>query len=1081
MEGQGQGSGSNSNSFPRNTFSNDGLGSDHLNVILNAFANAGYNTIVQGESQGQDRNPRNIYFNDGLPSGQHNVVPNALADDGHAIMQGEGNSSNSFPRNIFFNDGFPFAQLNPIFDALANIRSIMRGEGQDRGNSSHSFLRNMFFNDGFLSDQRVVVPDALSNDEHTIMQGEGNSSPRNIFFNDGLPFDQHNLFLDALANYGRTIMQGEGNSSNSFPGTNFSNGGLPFDQRSAVRDALANYARTTMHGEGNSSNSFPANIFSNGSLPILDQRIAILDALANYARAMMHGEGNSSNSYPGNIVSNGGLAIDQRNAILDALANYGRTTMHGEGQGQGSTSNSLPRNIFFNDGLPSDQHNVVPDALANGGHTNTIMQDEGQGQGSSFNSYLENIFLNIGGLSSNQGNLVPDAFAYNERTITQGEAQGNSSNSFSRSIHFNGLEPDQQNVVLNGDASMRGIGQSNSIFDTQNQARLRHFLSDYLRLSALGNQARTNQRLEERHSNEPTFNPFLQNVMSPSTVNPSLENIGMNSENGHISNEHGPIDPSSSLTGQGSSSGPRQQNLDLNAVVHDGNGSGARQRNGPYLSLDLFRAGTSSGDHHIPTSNGRSSSPVTIYSGTAGYVLEENISSEGLQTDGRRRLLCKRRAPEASSGASSSHTLQAGNSEQSGVAAQDNVISSLNASGSLNNRLNSSHSTGIVLGLPAPSAAHRVQSEAGQLDNFRRNTRLRRTESRQNPTPPNLLTRNSGSAPAPVPVDTLMQSNVQLSNSLQTPQPFQHLNGTTMSVGSSSTAPDRVVNFREALIHEGNLRNNRRNMRIPSANMQANLNMANGNANFNGNIASSSRVQSLSGISPLASSTRSHEAVAAEYVQRVRDIARQAAEFNRAAEAEVRRQGNYCPIHSPSPAMRDMDISVRGGNPRAAQVPLMLGQRAERQAGHRSEPTLPTRTALRRPGQASEDFMILGSQYLYAIPEGPDVHEDMRLDIDNMSYEELLNLEERIGNVNTGLSEEFIVANLRRRIYHQPISLGAPVPEEAAPCCICQEDYAEGEEIAKLGCGHDFHFGCIKQWLEQKNSCPICKRKALAV
>ncbi|GJN35947.1 hypothetical protein PR202_gb24765 [Eleusine coracana subsp. coracana] len=41
--------------------------------------------------------------------------------------------------------------------------------------------------------------------------------------------------------------------------------------------------------------------------------------------------------------------------------------------------------------------------------------------------------------------------------------------------------------------------------------------------------------------------------------------------------------------------------------------------------------------------------------------------------------------------------------------------------------------------------------------------------------------------------------------------------------------------------------------------------------------------------------------------------------------------------------------------------------------------------------------------------EASDPHWDMRLDIDDMSYEELLALEERIGNVNTGLADEKIL------------------------------------------------------------------------
>lgn len=42
-----------------------------------------------------------------------------------------------------------------------------------------------------------------------------------------------------------------------------------------------------------------------------------------------------------------------------------------------------------------------------------------------------------------------------------------------------------------------------------------------------------------------------------------------------------------------------------------------------------------------------------------------------------------------------------------------------------------------------------------------------------------------------------------------------------------------------------------------------------------------------------------------------------------------------------------------------------------------------------------------------------------------------------------------------------------------------QEEYADGDELGGLDCGHDFHTSCIKQWLMQKNLCPICKTTAL--
>ena len=56
-----------------------------------------------------------------------------------------------------------------------------------------------------------------------------------------------------------------------------------------------------------------------------------------------------------------------------------------------------------------------------------------------------------------------------------------------------------------------------------------------------------------------------------------------------------------------------------------------------------------------------------------------------------------------------------------------------------------------------------------------------------------------------------------------------------------------------------------------------------------------------------------------------------------------------------------------------------------------------------------EDVMILGQSVYFGVADIHDRHRDMRLDVDNMSYEELLALEECIGNVSTGLSEETIL------------------------------------------------------------------------
>ncbi|CAA0407124.1 putative E3 ubiquitin-protein ligase RHG1A [Arabidopsis thaliana] len=122
-----------------------------------------------------------------------------------------------------------------------------------------------------------------------------------------------------------------------------------------------------------------------------------------------------------------------------------------------------------------------------------------------------------------------------------------------------------------------------------------------------------------------------------------------------------------------------------------------------------------------------------------------------------------------------------------------------------------------------------------------------------------------------------------------------------------------------------------------------------------------------------------------------------------------------------------------------------------------------------------EDVMLLNHSVLFDGATGHDRYRDMRLDVDNMSYEELLALEERIGDVCTGVNEETISNRLKQRKYKS----NTKSPQDAEPCCVCQEEYTEGEDMGTLECGHEFHSQCIKEWLKQKNLCPICKTTGL--
>ncbi|TYJ02171.1 hypothetical protein E1A91_A13G209400v1 [Gossypium mustelinum] len=103
-----------------------------------------------------------------------------------------------------------------------------------------------------------------------------------------------------------------------------------------------------------------------------------------------------------------------------------------------------------------------------------------------------------------------------------------------------------------------------------------------------------------------------------------------------------------------------------------------------------------------------------------------------------------------------------------------------------------------------------------------------------------------------------------------------------------------------------------------------------------------------------------------------------------------------------------------------------------------------------------------------------DQYSNMRLDIDNMSYEELLDLEERMGNVSTVLSEEALSKRLMKSIY-EGASVDCDGEKDVTKCSICQEEYVNGDEVGMLQCEHRYHVTCVQNWLQVKNWCPICK------
>jgi hypothetical protein len=56
------------------------------------------------------------------------------------------------------------------------------------------------------------------------------------------------------------------------------------------------------------------------------------------------------------------------------------------------------------------------------------------------------------------------------------------------------------------------------------------------------------------------------------------------------------------------------------------------------------------------------------------------------------------------------------------------------------------------------------------------------------------------------------------------------------------------------------------------------------------------------------------------------------------------------------------------------------------------------------------------------------------------------------------------------------ITYSANVDLDTTSCSICAQEWQHGEELRKLtGCRHYFHKSCVDTWLQDHNTCPLCR------
>ncbi|KAK1402190.1 Serine hydroxymethyltransferase [Heracleum sosnowskyi] len=79
---------------------------------------------------------------------------------------------------------------------------------------------------------------------------------------------------------------------------------------------------------------------------------------------------------------------------------------------------------------------------------------------------------------------------------------------------------------------------------------------------------------------------------------------------------------------------------------------------------------------------------------------------------------------------------------------------------------------------------------------------------------------------------------------------------------------------------------------------------------------------------------------------------------------------------------------------------------------------------------------------------------------------QIANLVQRQKASLMGLQSNKDIVELRTRVENFATQFALPGLDE---------EYMTGDEVGKIGCEHGYHMDCIKQWLQLKNWCPICK------
>ena len=107
------------------------------------------------------------------------------------------------------------------------------------------------------------------------------------------------------------------------------------------------------------------------------------------------------------------------------------------------------------------------------------------------------------------------------------------------------------------------------------------------------------------------------------------------------------------------------------------------------------------------------------------------------------------------------------------------------------------------------------------------------------------------------------------------------------------------------------------------------------------------------------------------------------------------------------------------------------------------------------------------------IPNFEDDDEYLHFEFDSLNNEDFDELDIRVLSIKkTNYLNQKIMDNIE--IYK--MKNVEKLDNDKKKCTICLKNYVDGEDSIALPCTHIFHADCIKTWVKEHKTCPICKK-----